>query len=506
MPAPNAQTRLPVVTPKEKRLRVYQNWQGNEVFFFWGHCIAGPNWRSAVGSSLLVAIPSILFLVFVAPWLGSNVKNGWLIVVVSCFLPGFSMVWLFMTACRDPGILPRLEPDDEWRAGRKPRTQDVLVNHHRVTVRYNDTCHFYQPPRAHHCSVNDNCIEKFDHHCPWVGTTIGLRNYRTFLMFIYNTTILLLWTFGCSIAQLLLLHDKEKQELMQQERSTNGAFLTVMGEAPVAVALMIYSFIFFWFVGGLSAFHCYLVATNQTTYENFRYNSSHMPNPYDKGCMTNCMEVWMMRVPKSRINFRDYIDVAGKPGPVEMPYPTARSASSSSGSDREETLPHEGPQYPTGEDSFSNTQTSVVAGDRKTQYQRSPRIGSPNPLSRRAGMGPQDTSTPSTQPRPPSPRKAPASQATSQDFISVEMASPAMSSLTRPPPTIRTSERPLHQGPIAGESGGPIEPGMVVSHWYRNRESPAPSNSSSPYNSPLFDYTESRAGRDMFQSVMRQME
>ncbi len=53
------------------------------------------------------------------------------------------------------------------------RVKDVLVNGHRVQVRYNDTCHFYQPPRAHHCSVNDNCIERFDHHCPWVGTTIG---------------------------------------------------------------------------------------------------------------------------------------------------------------------------------------------------------------------------------------------------------------------------------------------------------------------------------------------
>ena len=58
------------------------------------------------------------------------------------------------------------------------RTKDVMVNGHRVQVRYNDTCHFYQPPRAHHCSVNDNCIERFDHHCPWVGTTIGLVRTR----------------------------------------------------------------------------------------------------------------------------------------------------------------------------------------------------------------------------------------------------------------------------------------------------------------------------------------
>jgi palmitoyltransferase ZDHHC9/14/18 len=95
------------------------------------------------------------------------------IFAASCVLPALSVAWLATTACRDPGILPRQEPDDEWLAGRKPRTKDVAVNGHRVQVRYNDTCHFYQPPRAHHCSVNDNCIERFDHHCPWVGTTIG---------------------------------------------------------------------------------------------------------------------------------------------------------------------------------------------------------------------------------------------------------------------------------------------------------------------------------------------
>jgi hypothetical protein len=51
---------------------------------------------------------------------------------------------------------------------------------------------------------------------------------------------------------------------------------SVTGQCPAAIALIVFTFIFFWFVGGLSGFHTYLVATNQTTYENFRYNHSHV--------------------------------------------------------------------------------------------------------------------------------------------------------------------------------------------------------------------------------------
>ena len=39
-----------------------------------------------------------------------------------------------MTGCRDPGILPRQDPDPEWLAGRMPRTRDVEVNGHMVQV------------------------------------------------------------------------------------------------------------------------------------------------------------------------------------------------------------------------------------------------------------------------------------------------------------------------------------------------------------------------------------
>lgn len=95
------------------------------------------------------------------------------------------LIFLVLTSGRDPGIVPRnLHPpepegyDESIHTDapqlRLPRTKDVHLNGVTFRLKYCNTCMLYRSPRCSHCSICNNCIERFDHHCPFIGQCIGL--------------------------------------------------------------------------------------------------------------------------------------------------------------------------------------------------------------------------------------------------------------------------------------------------------------------------------------------
>ncbi|XP_027126505.2 probable protein S-acyltransferase 7 [Coffea arabica] len=290
-------------------VRAYQTWKGSNKFFLWGRFIFGPDVRSLFLTIFLIIAPVAVFCVFVARKLMDDFSDHWgiSIMVVVIVFTVYDVVILLLTSGRDPGIVPRSArpPEPEAYEGspeiepgqtpqlRLPRIKDVYVNGVVVKVKYCDTCMLYRPPRCSHCSICNNCVERFDHHSPWVGQCIGLRNYRFFFMFVFSTTILCLYVHGFCWVYIRKIMDSEKTTIWK-----------AMSKTPASIVLIVYTFVCVWFVGGLSVFHLYLISTNQSTYENFRYRYDRRANPFNKGISKNFMEVFCTRIPPSKFKFR----------------------------------------------------------------------------------------------------------------------------------------------------------------------------------------------------------
>jgi len=263
-----------------------------------GRFVGGPDARNSLGTLTLIVAPSTVWLLWVGHFFTTSFSI--LFVLLAMALQGGSLAFLVAAALSDPGVLPKQDGtrwDDRTKVLRtkKPaKMYDVLVRGFRYKLKYCETCHIYRPPRCVHCSVCEHCIERFDHHCVWVGNCIGKRNYWMFYSFLTVTSLLNSYTLATSLVFLLIRHQEFKDF---EDLDESAALAKVVLTCPVPVGLVCYCICSTWFIVGLWIYHNYLICLNQTTYEQLKeaYPNTNK-NPFNRGIIGNYNELLFSRV------------------------------------------------------------------------------------------------------------------------------------------------------------------------------------------------------------------
>ncbi|KAK9513554.1 hypothetical protein VZT92_027080 [Zoarces viviparus] len=298
----------------QRSRRKWEVFPGKNKFFCDGRVILARHSGVLPLTLGLIVVTCGLFFAFDCPFLVEHLTV--FIPVIGGVLFLFVVISLLRTSFTDPGILPRATPDEAADIEKQidtsgsstyrppPRTKEILINQQVVKLKYCFTCKMFRPPRTSHCSLCDNCVERFDHHCPWVGNCVGKRNYRFFYSFIISLSFLTSFIFGCVVTHITL-RSQEGKSLIQ-----------AVQESPASVVELVICFFSIWSVLGLSGFHTYLVASNLTTNEDIKGSWSskrcteESGNPYSyNNIITNCCVTLCGPMPPSLIDRRGFLSV-----------------------------------------------------------------------------------------------------------------------------------------------------------------------------------------------------
>lgn len=239
------------------------------------------------------------------------VMSGYWLIPVAVLLV-FTLASALITAYTDPGILPRgVNPKSEIAMNGStdyggepvsllvyhPHCPDVLLGKEiisggvKIFIKYCVTCEIFRPPRASHCSYCDNCVEEFDHHCPWVSNCIGRRNYRYFVLFLLQLSMLIDYSLGLMVGMLY------KANRVKGE-SVGDTIVTYPGILAIIVLCTLTGLALHW----LTIYNLLLIARDQTTSESVK----GYENKTSRTGWENCCRIFFSRRPNRHVAWRSY--------------------------------------------------------------------------------------------------------------------------------------------------------------------------------------------------------
>ncbi len=232
--------------------KLFEIWPGRNRFCC-GRCMTGP--AADCGPNLCWYICALIVVVIYSVlMLGSVWQRATPALPIIFYLAVIlTTIFHILTACTDPGIIPR-RPILEFI--HQERARRLLVTDLDSKRKECETCKIFRPPRASHCSTCNNCIEVFDHHCPFVNNCIGKRNYRYFILFVTGVF--------CSLGMAIV-------NGIVYFITSDGS--TVNPTIAIVVCSIVFGIIAIPIVGFLG-FHIYLAIRGKTTRELLKHLDS----------------------------------------------------------------------------------------------------------------------------------------------------------------------------------------------------------------------------------------
>ena len=256
------------------------DWAGYNYIRWKGNLLLGPcSFRPTMLSLITISIPIFLFLFFISDFLTK--KISFLIPLITVIIYIITVSLLIIVSFCDPGII--LSFPMKKRIIEDRRESKIFQLGYIKNYKYCDTCSIIRPSRSTHCGDCNNCVEKFDHHCPWIGTCVGKRNYKYFyfFLFILNFLICLIIIF-CLYYLIKRITEivKENNHLEENEKIKNIASYSLT-EVIMSLYIIIYEGLVMIFVTGLFIYHTKLVLKNMTTKEDIKkFWENPQGNPY----------------------------------------------------------------------------------------------------------------------------------------------------------------------------------------------------------------------------------
>ena len=199
-----------------------------------------------------------------------------------------SSILLIISGIIDPGIMLKGNNNDIFDSKNEAKSKSIRIRQLGYISQYKicQTCYIIRPLRSTHCNICNNCVIRFDHHCPWIGTCVGIRNYLIFFLFLCFLNLSQFFTAVICIVHIVLkIKYNLKDESIKQKHNNNqnSIIQESFGESIMSLYIFIYVCITMIFTTELLFFHLRIIFKNKTTKEELKkLFKNPFGNPYER--------------------------------------------------------------------------------------------------------------------------------------------------------------------------------------------------------------------------------